>query len=186
MNELTAALLGVYGLVGVVVAVGLWRAGTDPAAAAAAVVAWPLLIGVRPGAAAVAETTKGPLRDAIDRTFDRLDDAAVRVGGLGPEWREERVVLREALCRADERLAAVDRILADDRDVPAESLARLRERRDRSALEVERVLGDLAELRVQMGLLALAGDIEPLRDGLRGLVARARALDELASLHTVR
>lgn len=185
MNGLTLALLAAYGVVGLAVGVWLVRSGSPPATAAAAVVAWPLLLQSRPRGPE--PEPGGPLRVAIDRAFERLDDAAGRIGGLRPEWETERAALRDALVRADARLAVVDRILAEDRDGPqslTDSLDRLRARRERSADEIALVLGEIAQMRVQMGLLALSGDAVPLRDGLRSLVARARALDELDNYHS--
>ena len=66
----------------------------------------------------------------------------------------------------------------------AEVLRRVAERlqaaRDKAAAEVEAVLKGLVQLRVQLGLVALAGETGPVRDRLMELSARLTALEEVA------
>lgn len=189
MNALTLGLFGAYLGAGAMVAAAFARQGADRSTVGTAVVAWPFLVHLLWGADVRPEAPRGPTRDAIDQAFVRLDDAVRRGGGLAAEGVVDLVALRDALHAADARLAVVDRILAEDRDAPdqgplAESLARLRTRRDRAADEISAVLGEIARLRVQLGIQTLSGDTVPLRDGLRGLIARARALDEVEALQT--
>ncbi len=187
MNALTLGLFGAYLGAGATVAAALARQGAARSAVSTAVVAWPFLVHQLWAVEDRPEPPRGPTRDAIDRAFVRLDDAVRRGGGLPADGVVDVYALRDALHAADARLAVVDRILAEDREgldegPLAESLATLRARRDRAAAEINAVLGEIARLRVQLGIQALSGDTVSLRDGLRGLIARARALDEVEAL----
>lgn len=186
MTVLALLLLGAYAALGLLAAGLLAHRGVAPGTAAAAVVGWPFFVHTlvpteappRPAPSACA----GPLHADIDLTFDRLEDAARRVE-VNVQGLVELTALRRALHVADTRVAVVDRILAED-DAPgsgqlAESLVRLRARRDRSVREIRDVLDEIARLRVQLGMLALSGDTMSLQDGIRALVARVKALDEV-------
>lgn len=188
MNALTLGLFGAYLGAGVVTAAAFTRHGAARSTVATAIVAWPFLVHALWADERRPDMPRGPTRDAIDQAFGRLDETLRRGGGLPTDGAVDLAALRDALVGADARLAVVDRILAEDRDAPgegplAEGLARLRARRDRAAAEIGAVLGELAQLRVQLGIQALSGDAVPLRDGLRRLIARARALDEVDALH---
>jgi hypothetical protein len=71
----------------------------------------------------------------------------------------------------------VDRLLSDPA-VSANGDA-LRRARERAAGEVEASLQELVQLRVQLGLMALAGDAAPVRARMGALSARVRTLEEL-------
>jgi hypothetical protein len=88
--------------------------------------------------------------------------------------------VRDALLRADARVALVDRMLAELGPDP--EAARLVEARARAADEIEAVLRGVAQLRVQLGLVALAGDTAPARRAMAELAARVGALEELTTL----
>lgn len=60
-------------------------------------------------------------------------------------------------------------------------VARLAARRARAVAEIEEVLASLHELRVQVGILALAGENAPVQQRLVGLRLRIRALQEVES-----
>lgn len=62
------------------------------------------------------------------------------------------------------------------------ALAGLRRARDHAHQELEAVLSGLLSLRVQLGLFALAGESEPVRERLAELEARVAALAELSSI----
>lgn len=162
-------------LVGVVVAGALWRRGAPPGAVGAALVAWPLLIPLLRPSPPVAP--RGAAAERIDRALDALletlaDPAAAEVGFDG-----DLVALRAALHRVDSRVRLVDRLLEEEpssASAPALDAARASARAD-----IERVLAEVAEVRLQVGLAALAGDGARLRARLQELSARAAALDEV-------
>lgn len=180
-------LLG-YVAVGGAVAVGLRRQGAGLDTCGAAVVAWPFLVHLLGGETAVPDDPSGPLGGAIARAFAKVEEVLDRSDADGLHWTGELGALRRSLEEADRRLTVVDRILADAAEEPsaggalAESLGALRATRGRAAAEIEAVLDELARLRVQIGIVALSGDSMPVREGLRGLTARVRALDELAAI----
>jgi hypothetical protein len=63
-----------------------------------------------------------------------------------------------------------------------DSALALRQARARSAGEIEAVLAGVLQLRLQIGLLALAGDDRAARQRLAELRDRARALEELTPI----
>jgi hypothetical protein len=93
---------------------------------------------------------------------------------------EELVALDAALRRADARIATVDRLLGEEALRGDPLAAQLERARDFAADEVEAVLRGVVQLRVQVGLVALAGDTVPVRDRMRELAARVRAIEELS------
>ena len=92
--------------------------------------------------------------------------------------------------RADQRLARIDRLLHETQSAPGSrgdasleaAIARLCHARDHAARELEAVLAGLVSLRIQLGLFALAGESEPVRERLVELEARVAALAELSSI----
>lgn len=103
--------------------------------------------------------------------------------------------LASSLHRADRRLARVDRLLGEaereEREQPAPAahaqalrtaLGELRSARQAAQAELDAVLSGLLSLRVQLGMFALAGEVEPVRERLAELEARVSALAELSSL----
>lgn len=160
--------------IGIFVAYGYYQRGST-LGAVSALVAWPVLIGnwtsERPGVGS------GPFSGKIQAAFRALELAMNEpvVHGLLPL--PELEVLQQSLLRADSRIGMVDRLLED----PAvhEGAAPLREARSRAAREVEQALSEVIQLRIQLGLVALAGDTQPIRGRLQSLGARVRALEEM-------
>ncbi len=72
------------------------------------------------------------------------------------------------------------RLLEDGAVAADPASARLHKALAHSAQEVEEVLSKLVTVRVQLGLVALAGDTAPVRCHLGELASRARALEEFA------
>jgi hypothetical protein len=175
------ALGAAYAAAGALTAGVLARKGEPAGTIATALVAWPLLL---PALAAPEPRTpaRGPLGPRIDAALDALE-ATLRdpaAGDVGDD--DDTRVLRHALHQADERLALVDRLLADDATADptvADGVASLRAARDHAAAEIEAVLSALTQLRIQVGLLTLAGNAAPVRDKLRELRMRIGALDEV-------
>jgi hypothetical protein len=181
---LVLALAAAYAGAGVTTAALLRRRGRPVATAASALAAWPLLLSLLGDDAAPRST--GPLARRIDGALDALE-ATLRhpaAGDVGTG--EDTVALRASLHRADERLGLVDRLLGepqgvDDPDVVA-GLAALGAARDAAAREIEAVLAGVVQLRIQIGLVTLAGNAPPVRARLRELRARIGALDEVTRL----
>lgn len=177
-NEMVIGLVVVYLVIGVGVAGWLGRLGHPPATAMSAVVAWPLMWSTTGTAAS--GVAPGPHHARIAACFEALtrtlreEPAAVGLVGSG-----DLSVLRHSLERADARIAAVDRLLAEPglRDEPGARA--LQEARAKAADQVEAVLAGVLQLRVQVGLLALAGDTAGVRARLGELTARVRALEEI-------
>lgn len=168
----TLGLLAGWLLAGLLVAALLARRSAPAGAVLGALVAWPLLVPLLGERAA-----RGTHGERIDRALDELlatlaDPAAGDVGFSG-----DLTGLRAALHRLDARLALVDKLLAEQPDTP--SAAALHDARAAALADIERVLAEVAELRVQVGLVALAGDGAALRSRLRELSARAAALGEV-------
>ncbi len=179
-----AIVATVYLLAGAVVGLALARRGRDAATAAGAVVAWPLLLpllGTDRRAAG-----EGPMARRIDEAFDALLDTLADPAAADVPFEEDVDDLREALSRVDQRLALVDRLLVQEGESTSEPVARsvetLRRARARAASEIEAVLAEVAQLRIQVGLMALAGETVPVVDKLRELRARASALEEVAEI----
>ena len=173
------ALGGGYVVAGGVVAAGLVRRGEPRATVLLAFVTWPLLLPLL-WDAPVAEVA-GPLKQRIDAALDALaktlgDPATGELPGG-----DDVGFLREAMHRADARVALVDRLLASPDTASAPNAqATLREARATAVAEIEAVITGAIELRLQVGLLALHGDTGPVRERLRELHGRIGALDEVA------
>ena len=163
-----------YLSIGLFVAHGYYQRGST-LGAVGALVAWPVLVGSwtadRPGIGS------GPFASKINAAFRALEVALNEpvVHGLLPL--PELEVLQHSLLRADSRIGMVDRLLED----PAvhDGAAPLREARSRAAREVEQALAEVIQLRIQLGLVALAGDTQPVRGRLQSLGSRVRALEEM-------
>jgi len=177
------AALFVYLLAGAVVGVGLAQRGHAPATSASAVIAWPLLATLLAGdvAAAVAPTSTGPFGARIHAVINALltsvsasPDSAALARELGP--------LADALLAADQRLAGADALLASTPDTSVAAYHHLVEARSRAAADIEEVLTAIVELRLHIGLLALAGNTAGVREQLTALRQRASALAEVHRL----
>lgn len=188
--SLLELLVLAYAAVGVVAAAELHRRGQDAGTVLSAVIAWPVLVSAlrppEPTRHAPGAHADGPLGRRIDDALDALeatlrDPATGDIGGV-----EDTADLRTSLHRTDERLALVDRLLVDGGGVadPAvvDGLAALRVARTAAAAEVEAVLAGVLQLRIQIGLVTLAGNDLPVRARLRELRARIGALDEVTKL----
>ena len=83
----------------------------------------------------------------------------------------------------DERLGLVDRLLRDTAEPQDPDIARshgtLATARAHTAAEIEAVLTGVVQLRLQVGLLALAGDGGGVADRLKQLRARVTAIEEV-------
>ncbi len=173
---------------GAVVALRLSRQGASPGAAIAALGAWPLMLGAHEPLVLPAPTG-GPLAERIATAFASLEEALDDPSAGDVASQQELASLRRALEEADRRLDLVDRLLAEAPEGAAEGVERshprLRRARAHAASEAEAVLSGVLQLRIQVGLLALAGDTLPVRERLSELRARVAALDELAGLERV-
>lgn len=171
-------LLVVYVVVGAVTAMALQGRGQPPGTVAAAVVAWPLLLGLFEGAQAL--PAGGPFQARIQAAFADLGRALREPAAEALISPEELTRLRASLGSIDARIGMVDRLL-DDEGLRGDPLGdRLREARAHAAAEVEAVLRGLVQLKLQVGLLALVGDTLPVRERMRELGARVRALEEIS------
>ena len=142
--------------------------------------------------ACLANLRRGLLDDEAGRSVPLIDELQLR--GLGV-----------SLHRADDRIARVDRLLRETdreleqlRGLPREAhdprplagedaalrtaLDQLRRARSHAQTELEAVLAGLLSLRVQLGMFALAGEAEPVRERLAEFEARVAALAELSSI----
>lgn len=171
-------LLVVYVVVGAVSGAALRQRGQPMGVSASAIVAWPLLLGLFESSAGVVAT--GPYAARIQRAFVELAAAMRDPAAASLASEEEMLRLRASLCTVDARVGMVDRLLDDEalREDPLGN--RLREARAHAAAEIEGVLRGLVQLKLQMGLLALVGDTLPVRERMRELGARVRALEELS------
>lgn len=172
--------LGVAWLViGVGVATALARQGQPPPTALAAVIAWPALLPLF-SMGAVDGVGTGPFAERIALAFAalRLNLSDPLVAGVTDS--ASLAGIETSLRRADARIAAVDRLLSDASVAADPGSERLRDARQRAAAEVEGVLRQLVNVRVQLGLVALAGDTSLVRAHLGELAARAKALEEVA------
>lgn len=174
-----AMLVAMYLVAGGVVGGLLLQKGQAPAVAASAVVAWPLLLGsLDPGGGTVGAV--GPLAARIHASFAEVEAAVRDPAAAGLVTPGELVGLKASLLAVDQRLGMVDRLLAGA-DVEADPVAeRLRTARGHAAAEIDAVLRGLVQLKLQVGLVALMGDTVPVRDRMRELGARVKALEELS------
>ncbi len=164
--------------VGLVVATALSRQGHPPPTALAAIIAWPAMVPLLGNAEG---PVGGPFSARIHTAFSALRLALADPSLAAAADEASLSGVESALHRADLRIASVDRLLADEALASDPESARLRAARDRAAAEVEAVLRQVLSLRVQLGLVALAGDTSTVRNHLAALAARARALEEVAA-----
>jgi hypothetical protein len=152
------------------------RAGAGPGLTGAAVVAWPLLLADLRGGAGL-----GPYDRRVAAGLQELRAALAEPAASGLVSPEEVEAVARALALADARVGLADRLLADPHVRESTEGARLQQARDKAAAEVEAVLKSLVQLRVQLGLVALAGETSPVRARLAELAARVKALDEVGA-----
>ncbi len=181
----SAELLWVLGAgylgAGVAVAASMARRGDGAGAVLSAVPCWPLLMMPGPTDDAP-RVERGPLAHRIDRAFEALLAA---LGATDPATQAELAALQGSVIAADRRIAQVDRLLADPalrQEAGDEALEPLRGARARTISEIECVLAEVVQWRVQAGLVALAGERAPVQDRLRALKSRITALEEITLL----
>jgi hypothetical protein len=196
----TTLMLGYLG-VGAAMAWHFGRRGHGLATSTAALACWPLLIGLVGRAPPSrdldlgAPLEPGPNRARIDACVTGLRQGLQEQLGdtmLGAPLIETTQIdkLAKSLHRADHRLARIDRLLLETKSARHVSsdhaleaaIARLCHAREHAAHELEAVLAGLMSLRIQLGLFALAGEAEPVRERLVELEARVAALAELSSI----
>jgi hypothetical protein len=184
-----AGAAGLYALAGCLSALALARAGHPKSTVAAAVVTWPLLVGLLMSPSEPAAI--GPYSHHIDATLRHTLAALATVPGA--DLSTELKALQSALHLADQRIQVVDKILAHElggAEARVQDRAgrvnadRLRAARAAAADELLAVLAGLSEVRMQVGLMALSelslGDATAVRDRLGELRARVSAMEELA------
>jgi hypothetical protein len=201
LPSLWATLMLGYLGVGAAMAWHFGRRGHGLGTSTAALACWPLLIGLVGRAPPSrdldlgAPIEPGPNRARIDACVTGLRQGLHEELGdalLGAPLIEATQLdkLAKSLHRADHRLARIDRLLLETRtqrhvtcDHALEAaIARLCHAREHAARELEAVLAGLVSLRIQLGLFALAGESEPVRERLVELEARVAALAELSSI----
>ncbi|GDX79962.1 hypothetical protein LBMAG42_17730 [Deltaproteobacteria bacterium] len=165
-------------LVGIGVGGLLLRQGQPTSAAAAAVLAWPAMVSLL-GAESMDAPGAGPFAVKITAAFAALRAALAEPALGGVVELNSLQGIERSLRRADARLAAVDRLLEDPVVASDAGSVRLITARAHAADEVEAVLRQLLAVRVQLGLVALAGDTSAVRAHLGELAARAQALEEV-------
>lgn len=173
-GSLVVVLLAAWITIGASVGVLLHQRGQPVATALSAVVAWPAMVGALGGSVG-----SGPYDAQIRAAFAALRGALADPVAAGLAEVAALDPIEASLRVADRRIAAVDRLLADPAVAQDEGAVRLRAARSRAGAEVEAVLKQLVTVRVQLGLVALAGDTESVRGHLLALAARARALEEV-------
>jgi hypothetical protein len=173
----TCLLVAAWLLVGGGVGVSLARNGHARPTALLALAAWPVLL---PLVSDAAPTAAGPFSERITSCFAALRAALAEPTTASVIDTAEVAALHQALLRADARIAMVDRLLAEEA-LRADPLAdQLQRARAFAADEVEGVLRGVVQLRVQVGLVALAGDTLPVRERMRELGARVAAIEEIS------
>lgn len=165
-------------IVGIFVGGLLLRQGQPTSAAAAAVLAWPAMVSLL-GAESIDAPGLGPFAAKITAAFAGLRAALAEPALAGVVELHSLHGIERSLRRADARLAAVDRLLEDPVVAGDAGSGRLITARAHAAEEVEAVLRQLLAVRVQLGLVALAGDTSAVRSHLGELAARAKALEEV-------
>ncbi len=173
----TLLLGGGWLAIGIVTGVALAHRGHPPATTLAAVLAWPVLL---PLFEATHLGTAGPHHAQIVTAFDALTTALADPVASTVVDPASILHLRDALIRADARILAVDRLLADPSLAGDDAADRLRTAHAYAVGEVDAALRGVIQLRVQLGLLALLGDTGPARAQLDALAARVRALEEVS------
>jgi len=174
-QTLTGLLVLLYLAAGVLTAMRLEQRHRPRGAVVGALVAWPLMLPLL--ADGVPVTARGPMSDRIDAALrslgQTLADPAARDVGADADLSG----LRLALHAADARLALVDRVLADAPEGPA--TGEVRAARARGEKAIVGVLDEVQQLRLQVGMAAIAGGSELLSRRLAELSARAGALAEV-------
>lgn len=169
-----------YLLVGVGVGLRMGKRGNPPIVSLAAIACWPLLlplVSATPG-------ERGPFSDRISTCVDDLRRAMRDAGAESTPPIDDFDQLVLDLERADARLCMVDRLL-DEQTVAnrgSGTAEALRRARARAASEVEAVLDGMVELRLSIGLRALAGNTVPVRERLQDMRSRLAAAREIAAL----
>jgi hypothetical protein len=178
MSNLIPWVIALYLAFGGVWAAKLLRQGQSWSTAAASVLLWPLLLGVD-GAA-----DGGPNTGRILAAFAALESTLADPAARGVVEPAELEALRRSLLSVDARLGMVERLLGDPAVARAgeATVQPLKVARESTLAELDAALGELVQLRVQLGLVALAGDSAPVRGRLSALTARVRALDELSRI----
>lgn len=198
-SSLAALLLLGYLGVGSLAALALARRGHALGLVATALLGWPLLVSLVFGEAPPPRrpALAGPFAGRITAGLISLRASLAEAHGESPlelASPGQLASLEHSLRHADERLAGIDRLIAEldaaatsasveyERSRQA-SLASLRRARALAADELEQVLAMLLGVRVQIGLHALAGPaaVAPVRERLAELEARVAALAELSS-----
>jgi hypothetical protein len=203
LPSLWATLMLGYLGVGAAMAWHFGRRGHGLGTSTAALACWPLLIGLVGRAPPTHELDlcspiePGPNRVRIDACVaalrqglhEELGDALVGAPLIDAAQLDK---LAKSLHRVDYRIARIDRLLIETRSTHGPrattdptleaAIARLCQARDHAARELEAVLAGLVSLRIQLGLFALAGESEPVRERLVELEARVAALAELSSI----
>jgi hypothetical protein len=173
------SVLGVlYFGIGGAVAWQLHRQDPSLGVTAGALVAWPVFLPLL--APASTPVSSGPMQGAIDEVFCALRTTLRDPAVVDVPWEADLQGLQAALVRSDERLALVDRLLAEE---TGGARGELEDARARSVAEIQAVLDEVVQLRIQIGLAALAGDNGSVRDQLAELLGRVRALDEVTRFH---
>jgi hypothetical protein len=203
-STITLALVLGYLGAGAAAGVRLARRGHAIGLVATAVIAWPLLAGVLfgPSVGPSPKPIAGPFAPRIAQGLASLRTSLVDARGESPielASPAQLASLELALQQADERVATLDRLIAEiDSTVGSPtpeferarqaSLLSLRGAREHAADELEQVLAMLLQVRVQIGLHALAGPttVAPVRERLAELEARVAALAELSSFDASR
>ncbi len=187
-QQLGPMLLGSYLVVGLVMAAWLQRAGHERGPVLGALIAWPMLLPLLQQPAPAPVAASGPFRDRIDAVLRALLLTLGDPAAAGVPWSADLDGLRGALHAADARLGLVDRLLDDgalgSEAAVVEGVARLQAARERSVRELEAVLSEVVQLRLQVGVAALAGGGDSLAGRLRDLSHRAAALHELTECET--
>lgn len=167
-------LLGLgYVAAGLGIALKLERRQLSRSTVLSALVCWPLYLGLLTDSGPPPPPT-GPLAARIRQAFEALAAAELDLGEVDD--------LRRTLEAADRRLAKVDALLAEDLGYTGEAYGRLQQARARTAAEIEGVIDGVLELRIQVGLVELAGDTAPITERLRELRGRVEALEEIGAL----
>jgi hypothetical protein len=176
-QTLSGLLVLLYLAAGVATAMRLEQRHRPRGAVVGALLAWPLMLPLLGDTAPIA--ARGPMADRIDASLRSLahtlaDPAAQDVGAVA-----DLSGLRTALHAADARLALVDRVLADAPEGPA--TGEVRAARARGERAIVGVLDEVQQLRLQVGMAAIAGGSDLLAERLAELSARAGALAEVRS-----
>lgn len=174
-QTLSAVLVVSYAATGALVAGWLDKQGQSRATSLGALLAWPLLLPLLSGP--VRPAGRGPLAEEIDACLAALHRTLADPAAQDLQVDTDLEGLQDALRAADARLALVDRVLSD---APA-GLAAGEVRAARAAGEkaVRGVIDEVHQLRLQVGMAAMAGGHELLAQRLADVAARAATLSEL-------